>query len=54
MEDDYLETKKCRIAKAKNIVTDGNSGYIMRKKSPLLQIFDKKYEKISDLSISLQ
>ena len=54
MEDDYLETKKCRIAKAKNIVTDGNSGYIMRKRSPLLQIFDKKYEKISDLSISLQ
>ena len=54
MEDDYLETKKCRIAKAKNIVYDSNSGYMIRKRSPLLQIFDKKYEKISDPSISLQ
>ena len=54
MEDDYSETKKCRIVKAKNNVNDANTGYMTRKRSPLLKIFDKKYEKIGDPSISLQ
>ena len=43
MEEDYFETKQCRMTPAKTKYHDASAGFVLPKNSPLTKIFNKKY-----------